>query len=90
MMSKYSKQQRAGADQVLGGKHDATPHVQAWSPGGPQHQSDAGPEAKSHALLDQLKARVVTGETLDGPTLLNAKNTLDVNDQAELAAFLEN
>jgi hypothetical protein len=44
--------------------------------------------ATSSELLEQLKARVVLGEELSEVDLLNARNTLSADEQAELRAFI--
>jgi hypothetical protein len=80
-MSRYTTEQHDWADQVLNSHThrlkalgDETPEIVVGHPTG--------------NLLDQLKARVITGETLSEVDRLNARNTLSVDEQAELRTFL--
>jgi hypothetical protein len=89
-MAKFTKKQRAEAEQTLGGKHDPTPHVQAWSPAGPwvEHGS---PQENSSALFQQLRAKVIDGSFRVDEAQNDwqvAKTNLTADEQAELKALL--
>lgn len=83
-MPRFSKAEKEWAQQVLAPKNEHSPHVQAYSPSATWVESTYG---SSH-LLDQLKARVIVGETLSQADLLAAKSQLTAAEQAELRKFL--